>query len=179
MQSQASPNSSRLPQALFWLMVGLALWVPVQWAEWQRGNLQGQWWNLFASAGWLLVLWVTAQHALGTLSRTLWSGVLLGSIFLRVLHAGLVHFSGQGFTVDVFLHLEWRSVQLALAQYGLVIAALIVCLGLLAVVALRALRVGRLGPQHGAMLAAVPGLALMLLARGGLPEYQLLRAAQA
>lgn len=178
MRSHASPKSSRFPWALFWLMVGLALWAPVQWAEWQRDNSQGQWWNLFATAGWLLVLWVMARRAQGRLSRTLWSGVLLGSIFLRVLHAGLVHFSGQGFTVDVFLHLEWRSMHLALAQYGLAIAVLFVCLGLLAVVALRVLRLGRVGPQRGAMMAVVTGLALMLLARGGLPEYQLLRAAQ-
>lgn len=165
-------------QPLFWLMLGLVLWAPVQWAEWQRGNVQAQWWNLFATAGWLLLLWVAAQRAQREWLRTLWTGVLLVSIFLRVLHAGLVHFSGQGFTVDVFLHLEWRSLQLALAQYGLPIAVLFAGLGLLAMWARRILRVGSSGPRRGALMAVVPGLALLMLARGGLPEYQLLRAAQ-
>ena len=166
-------------QPLFWLMLGLVLWAPVQWAEWQRGNVQAQWWNLFATAGWLLLLWVAAQRAQREWLRTLWTGVLLVSIFLRVLHAGLVHFSGQGFTVDVFLHLEWRSLQLALAQYGLPIVVLFAGLGLLAMWARRILRVGSSGPRRGALMAVVPGLALLMLARGGLPEYQLLRAAQA
>jgi len=178
MRSRFFRKNSPRWRLLFWLMLGLVLWAPVQWAEWQRGNAQAQWWNLFATAGWLLLLWAAAQRTQRAWSRTLWTVVLLVSIFLRVLHAGLVHFSGQGFTVDVFLHLEWRSVQLALAQYGLPIAVLFAGLGLLALWVRHVLVSGSLGSPRGAMMAVVPGLALLLLARGGLPEYQLLRAAQ-
>ncbi|MCX7555385.1 sulfatase-like hydrolase/transferase [Xanthomonadaceae bacterium JHOS43] len=100
-------------------------------------------------------------------------------LFVRLSFFGLVQFSGAGFTDEVFIHLEWKSIEVAWEQYRmlcLVLLGVLVCVPL----AVRALarRIPRT-TQGIALALAAFALAGIATARHGLPEWMLGTAAHA
>ena len=173
----ARPLASHL---LGWLLLFLLLWLPVDLAAQLLDDSRIRSLNLlaclsavFAALG-LRRLWPSAACAWLLLCLTLLA------FLLRATHLGLIHFSGAGFSIEFFIHLEWQSVQLAVQQYpGLLAAAL---LGLMLLAALLG---WLLQPRHVMRRSLAQGLTLLLvagagaaLARAAAPEYQLLRAWQ-
>lgn len=159
------------------LVLGL-LWWPVDQAAALTGNSELRRLNLFGSAA--------AAIAIACLSRLLpqaWARALLvvgvlGALSLRVLHLGLVKFSGAGFTLEFFLHLEWQSVWLALAQYPGLAALLLILIVVLATLLGRLTGGARSMPRIPALSALLVASLVALFSRGAFPEYKLLRAWQ-
>lgn len=180
MDPVTAPARRQAPHLLGWLLLFLLLWLPVDMAGQLLGDGRARWLNLLASLSAVVAalglrrLWPSAACAWMLLC------VALVAFLLRATHLGLIHFSGAGFSIEFFIHLEWQSVKLAAQQYpGLLAAAL------LGLVLLAALLGWLLQPRHVMRRSVVQGLALLLaagvgaaLARAAVPEYQLLRAWQ-
>ncbi len=166
----------RLPAALILVVVMTALLVPVCIAlhDLAWDGLQVR--HLFGTLALLaLALRVSLQLprilALAALSSAL--GLML---FVRLAFLGVVQFSGAGFTDDLFIHLEPRSVELAWEQYRGLFLLLLTALACVPLAA-RALlaRTARRSRAREAVLI-VTTLLVAVLARNGLPEYMLARA---
>lgn len=177
------PASIRSPAPLWalpfgWALVLLLLWWPVDEAARLSGDSQFRQLNLLATAAAALGAWSLAQLLPTRWMRALLVVGLLAAVCLRVLHLGLVKFSGAGFTLEFFLHLEWQSVRLALTHYpwlALMLAGLLLALGLL--LWKFALRRAPL-PVAFSVTSLLLASGVAAYSRAGLPEYQLLRAWQ-
>lgn len=164
---------------LFVAAAGLALWLPLDWAleaqELGRARRRHAIVVLAILAALLALLGLIRQ-------RWLWSIVLLGvaiAVTVRLTYFGLVHFSGDGFTDEFFIHLEWQSVQVAFKEYGGLL--LLAAVGVLTMLGL-----GWFAHQHRPLWSLWPAgivlmFSLLVLAatRSVLPEWQLLMAWQA
>lgn len=124
---------------------------------------------------------VLAITALSTLTRSwltlLWLLPLLALLtIIRLMHLGVVDFSGSGYTVEFFVHLEWQSVKVAWQEYGrLIRRGLILAVLLLLPALLLAFRPPRLSPGKAA-LALLAGAGAVVISREAMPEWDLFRA---
>jgi len=131
--------------------------------------------HVLASVAGLLAL-LGAGVLLGFPARVLLVALVPLAVSVRALYAGLLHFSGQGFTDEVFLHLAPEAVDVAWDEYRWTILALALALLLCAGLALRITTVLRTARRtHAVVLLA---LAIPVLAWSGaaLPEVQLTEA---
>lgn len=174
------PVTTPKPSALFSLaLMTLLLALPVEIALQFIGSPLDRLLNLLGA-----FLFAAALVMAGSLGAGRWSILFLVPLFLvlfviRLLYYGLVHFSGQGFGVEFFVHLEPDSVRIAWHEYGrlarralLTIFAFAVLLGWLFA------RIDPWPPRKAA-LGGVIAVALVLgLIRHQLPEWQLWSAWQ-
>lgn len=173
------PVFSSLPLALFgWAMVFVLLWWPVDHAAALVANSELRYLNLLASAAATLAAWSVSKLLPHRWTQSLLVLGLLMALCLRITHLGLIKFSGAGFTLEFFLHLEWQSVRLALAQYPWLAALLSGLLMALGALIWRLTRGPARVPTALAAGALMLALGLAGFSRAGLPEYQLLRAWQ-
>lgn len=103
---------------------------------------------------------------------------ILVAVAVRFLYAGLMHFSGSGFSQEFFIHLEAESLRVAWNEYRPGFLLLGLSMAAIALLSLRALRrTPRLAPAALVALA-VPCMAVLFWARAAMPEWQLVRSAQ-
>ena len=173
------PASHSLRTLLLAVLVAAPLLLPVHWALGDLGWVTLQATHLFGSLALLLLLALLPSLMPAPLAALLTALALITTVFVRLSFFGLVQFSGAGFTDDVFIHLEWKSIEVAWEHYR------ILCLALLAVLACvpmaaRALvrRLPRLtrGKAWMLMLAA---LVAITATRTALPEGMLAAATHA
>lgn len=103
--------------------------------------------------------------------------VLALMLFIRLWFFGLVQFSGAGFTNEVFIHLELRSVELAWEQYRGLFLVLLAVLATIPFVTLMLVRRARRVSGKVALALAVLALAGFALTRHAQPEWMLGEAA--
>jgi len=120
---------------------------------WAGFSLGGRAWSLF----WLIPLLVLL-------------------IVIRFTWYGLIQFTGMGFTVEFFIHLEWESIRIAWQEYGRLARRAIIAVGLLVLVAAALGRYIRALPSRLAWAGLIAGLVLVVLFREGMPERQLYQA---
>ena len=95
---------------------------------------------LLAATGFALLFYaigLLVQYFHRKLAAMLVAALLVFSLLIRVLLAALYNFSGRGFSSEFFGHIELKSFQVALGEYG---AALIVLLFVVAATAYTATR---------------------------------------
>lgn len=172
---QSFPSFAEL---LGWSLVLLLLWWPVDHAAALAGDSAQRLRNAGASLAAVLAVFSLSRLLPGAAMRLLLVCGLLAALGLRMLHLGLVKFSGAGFTLEFFLHLEWQSVVLAVEQYPWLLVLLLVLLSALATLLWRLLRRARPAPRAAALMGLVMATGVAGLSRAGFPEYQLLRAWQ-
>lgn len=109
----------------------------------------------------------------------LWLWPLLAVLVLtRLTHLGLIQFSGMGYGLEFFIHLEWQSLVLAWQEHGRLVRRGIILLALLFIpAALLAFRSPRLSPGL-AGLVMLAGVAGLVIGRQGMPEWKLIQAWQ-
>lgn len=149
--------------------------VPVDWALAQSGSHASRLHHAIGTVG-AMALLLGACILLRAWSRVLLLLVLPAALAVRVFYVGLLDFSGQGFTDEVFLHLEPESVAVAWMEYRWPALALLLAAaasGALAHYTARALRGAR--PAHGALLL-VAAIAPFAWGLPALPEAQLASA---
>lgn len=161
------------------VVIVLALALPVDWALQFLGTPTDR----IINAGLVLAL-VALLGALGlAVSRWLAGLVLVSlvtaSLFVRLLYFGLVHFSGQGFGPELFLHLEPESLRIVWHEYDNLVyqAAAVALLGAAAFWGMIHFAASRLRPWP-TVAAALATLVALAVGREHLPEWQLWRAWQ-
>ena len=102
--------------------------------------------------------------------------LLIGAgLVIRLVHLGVVQFSGRGFTSEFFMHINWTSVRLGLMEYGSWVAAASLGSAILVwqlyVVLSTALRWRAITGY----LALLTGMALLVPYRSAMPEWSLWR----
>lgn len=179
--TRSEARSALIPQltrGLGWLLLFALLWLPVELAAERMGDSRVRVLNLLACIGILLGIYSLGHWLRWGWLRVLLVTALLACLALRFLYYGLIHFSGAGFNLEFFLHLEWQSVRLAWQQYPQLLLGLAIAILALALLLLPLLHFTPPRPRRAAAGALI-ALALCGYSRGGLPEYQLLRAWQA
>ncbi len=162
-----------------WLIVALALFLPVQAGLWWLHGDLFSWANVAASTG-IVCLFLASSWLLHHAPR-LWAGLaalaVIVLIFLRLLFAGIVHFSGRGFDANLFINFNPEAMQVAWDQYRAWF--LVFGLAIIAVVALFAWLGRRLWAPRASLAAGLGILGIILLASGhpASPGWQLYAAA--
>ncbi len=165
------PVVSLLVAALVWLL----LWFPV--AEGLVGLDEAglRWQAGLSSLGILLLGWsiygLTGRRGLVALVP-----LVLLLVLLRFTWLGLIQFTGMGFTVEFFIHLEWESIRIAWQEYGRLARRAVIAMVLLALVLAAGARWLARPDWRRAAGAAILGLALVVGFRETLPEGELYQA---
>lgn len=134
---------------------------------------------LIATAGILLLLGLLRRVLPAPLAWLVASIILAAMAFTRLFFYGVVVFSGAGFSSEIFVHLELRSLIVALTQNrGLFLALGGLLVGLPLAWALILRRLPRATARQTAVLALL-ALGVVVLARGALPEWMLAKVAHA
>ncbi len=99
--------------------------------------------------------------------------VFIGALSVRLVYALLIHFSGNGFTDEVFFHIEPTSFRIAWQQYGPAFIVALLCAVLLMALIGRLARPVRI--RGYALIASISVLAgLSWFSRAASPEYLML-----
>lgn len=102
--------------------------------------------------------------------------IVASLVLVRLIYFGLIQFSGDGFTDEFFIHLEWESVVVAWQEYGrLMRRALILLVLMMGLIVLLVRGVQGLSLRAGAILV-LSGFVVMVPARNGSPEFELFNA---
>lgn len=164
---------------VFWGAVYLLLLVPAELAlrwigDYEFGPRHA--WALLAMLGLLAGLHAVLSRGVASM---LIATAVVGALFVRLLYMGVAHFSGAGFTDDFFIHLEWESVVVAWKEYrGLLLATAAMLVAAAALCMFAARRVRPLRPLMASVLVVI-SLGVLGWGRAAMPEWQLLRHAQA
>ncbi|MDZ7788880.1 MAG: LTA synthase family protein [Xanthomonadales bacterium] len=162
------------------LLVALALAVPVDWALQFLGTPADR----IINAG--LVLGLIALLGAAGLIGNRWTlalillPVLVGALMTRLLFYGLVHFSGQGFGPELFLHFEPESLRIVWHEYDDLVyrAAGVALVGAAAFWGMVRAVARSQPPRWAAMVLALAAVPILIAGRGNLPEWQLWQAWQ-
>ena len=101
---------------------------------------------------------------------------LMGTgLVIRLVHLGVVQFSGRGFTSEFFMHINWTSVRLGLMEYGGWVAAGSLGSALLVWLLYRVLSAASRMRGMTGYLMLLTGMALLVPYRSAVPEWSLWR----
>lgn len=176
----ARPSNPRLP--LVWVLVVLVMAVlllPVHAALGDLDLASLQPLHILGSLALLAALALLPSLISTPIATTLVTLALAAMLFVRLSLFGLVQFSGAGFTDEVFIHMEWKSIEVAWNQYRGLCLALFAVLASVPLIAWMLVRRMPRTSRSMALALALLALACTFVARQGMPEWMLGAAAHA
>jgi Phosphoglycerol transferase and related proteins, alkaline phosphatase superfamily len=182
MDSMTHQTRSAIRNTVFlWSTVTALLFMPAySGLSWLDHN-HFDWRNTASTLG--LTGLLLASSWMATRTRRSWAIfaalIILISFFVRMLFAGVVHFSGRDIDTDFFLHLSRESAVVAWQQYNYLFA--LFALGVLVLVIGFVLLSRKLWCPNGTTAAAIAVVSVLLLAIGysSTPEWHLTAATRA